>query len=352
MVIVHVVRQFFPSVGGLENHVLDLARAQQAAGHRVRIVTLNRLFKDETQKTLPSREMLDGMEIVRIPFRGSPRYPIAPSTLRHVRDADIVHVHAIDFFFDFLAWTQPFHRRPLVATTHGGFFHTAYAARLKRIWFPTVTRASSRFYAAVIACSASDFQRFQSICPDRVVQIDDGVDTTKFRGASAGTFAKSILSIGRFSENKRIDLLVRFLQTLTARDPQWRLTIAGRPDDLSLRDVGALVASAGLEGAVTVVDSPSDEELRHLMGDSAFLASASDYEGFGMASIEGMSAGLFPLLSLIPPFRRLVEQTGLGLLLDYRNPDDAAHSLLERAGAIAARYPEQRSALHGCRGRL
>ena len=42
--IVHVVRQFYPAVGGLEGVVQELASAQVAAGHRVRIVTLNCLL--------------------------------------------------------------------------------------------------------------------------------------------------------------------------------------------------------------------------------------------------------------------------------------------------------------------
>jgi alpha-1,3-mannosyltransferase len=46
--------------------------------------------------------------------------------LRHLRDADIVHVHAIDFFFDFLGWTKPLHGKKLVVSTHGGFFHTSF----------------------------------------------------------------------------------------------------------------------------------------------------------------------------------------------------------------------------------
>ena len=44
MNIVHVVRQFYPAVGGLEGVVRELASAQVAAGHRVRVVTLNRVF--------------------------------------------------------------------------------------------------------------------------------------------------------------------------------------------------------------------------------------------------------------------------------------------------------------------
>ena len=45
MNIVHVVRQFHPAVGGIESVVRELASAQVSAGHRVRVVTLNRVFK-------------------------------------------------------------------------------------------------------------------------------------------------------------------------------------------------------------------------------------------------------------------------------------------------------------------
>jgi len=344
MFIVHVVRQFHPSVGGLENHVLDLAAAQVAAGNRVRVVTLDRLFNSGDQKTLPAREDLDGIEIVRVSYVGSSRYPIAPSAIRHIMQADVVHVHAIDFFFDYLAWTAPIHRRKLVVTTHGGFFHTPYATLLKRIWFSTITRLSSKFYAAVIACSAQDFERFRQLRHPHLTMIEDGVNTSKFRDAAARTFRKSIVSIGRFSQNKRVDLLVQFMRALTQQDPDWKLTIVGRPDDLQVSDVTALIEAAGLANSVEVVASPDDETLRRVIGNSSFLASASDYEGFGMTAVEGMSAGLFPLLSDIPPFRRLVDRTGMGLLLDYKEPDQAVRGLLQNVAQITSLYDENRTA--------
>jgi alpha-1,3-mannosyltransferase len=37
-----------------------------------------------------------------------------------------------------------------------------------------------------------------------------------------------------------------------------------------------------------------------------------------------MSAGLLPILSGITPFRRLVESTGIGLIVDAENPETAA----------------------------
>jgi alpha-1,3-mannosyltransferase len=344
MFIVHVVRQFHPGVGGLEAVVGGLAAAQAAASNRVRVVTLDRLFNDANQQRLPARESHRGVEIVRIPYFGSSRYPLAPSVLMHIEGADIVHVHAIDFFFDYLAWTKPLHRRKLVVSTHGGFFHTQFASTLKRLWFATVTRASMTFYAGVAAVSASDFERFRKVRKRGMVFIDNGVNLSTFHDASARTFQKSIVSVGRFAKNKRLDRLVRFAQVLVRQDPEWKLTIAGRPGDLTPADVGSLVEGAGLGDAIEVINSPSDEEVRALMGKSSFAASASDYEGFGVAVVEGLSAGLVPLLSGIPPFRRLVARTRLGLILDYSRPEAAARQLLQKQAGIARGYAEQRAA--------
>ena len=122
MKIVHVVRQFYPAVGGLENVVRELASAQVAAGHRVRVVTLNRVFGASADHALPTHGVVDGVEVVRVPYFGSQRYPLAPAATSFVRDADVVHVHAIDFFFDYLAWTKVFHRKKLVVSNSWRIF--------------------------------------------------------------------------------------------------------------------------------------------------------------------------------------------------------------------------------------
>jgi len=344
MFVVHVVRQFHPGRGGLESVVLELASAQVKSGHRVRVVTLDRLFQAADRRKLPAVDTLDGIEIVRIPYFGSTRYPIALSVLRHIEGADVVHVHAIDFFFDYLAWTKPIHGRTLVVSTHGGFFHTAYAARLKRLWFATVTRLSMKSYAGVAAVSAFDFEQFRAIRPKGMVCIENGANLSKFRDASAGSLRKSIVSFGRFAKNKRIDLLVGLLRELRRHDPEWTLVIAGRPGDLSVEDIAALAEDAGLREAVKIVASPADATLKTLLRDCSFVASASEYEGFGVAAIEGMSAGLIPILSDIPPFRRLVARTGLGLIIDYSDPEKGARVLLENLPRSTANHSEQRAA--------
>jgi alpha-1,3-mannosyltransferase len=336
--IVHVVRQFYPAIGGFESVVFELARAQIAAGHSVRVVTLDRLFKTEGAAKLAAQENVAGIEIIRIPYVGSTRYPIAPSVLKHIGDSDLVHVHAIDFFFDFLAWTKPIHKKPLVVSTHGGFFHTGFAARLKRIYFSTVTRGSISWYSGVAAVSPADQEQFSAIRPRGMVCIENGVNTTKFSDCSSRAPRKSLLWIGRFSDNKKLDRLMLFLAALLKLDPEWKLVIAGRPWDLVLADVRRLAAAAGVESALTIVEAPSDSQMRTIIGDCSFIVSTSDYEGFGIAAIEGMSAGLFPLLSDIPTFRRLAHEGGHGLLLNFANEGEAALQFFEKSGEIFRDY--------------
>ena len=150
--IVHVVRQFLPNRGGLEDVVANLARQIIKHGYRVRIITLDSLFTAQDRK-LPAHETIDGIEVIRIPWWGSARYPIAPEVFRHLGDSALVHVHAIDFFFDALALGRVLHGKPMIATTHGGFFHTQKYAAIKKLWFQTLTRVSASAYKRVVGCS-------------------------------------------------------------------------------------------------------------------------------------------------------------------------------------------------------
>jgi alpha-1,3-mannosyltransferase len=351
MNIVHVVRQFHPAVGGFEDVAQQLALAQVAAGHRVRVVTLNRLFKAMHGGFLPAREVIGGVEVIRIPFFGSTRYPLAFSAIKFIRDADIVHVHAIDFFFDYLAWTKPLHRKKLVVSTHGGFFHTPYAARLKRLYFLTVTRMSLAWYDAVVVVSVNDQTLFASIRKRGIVCIENGVNISKYANASSATPVKAILALGRFASNKRLDRLISFIAALHRSDPHWKLTIAGRPWDIDVAYLTERAETLQIRDAVEIIADPSEAEIRDLMGRCSVIASASGYEGFGLAVVEGMSAGLFPLLSDIPAFHRLVARTGVGLVVDFSDEKAATEEWIKTWQMIEAHYPRyRRSSIDGAAG--
>ncbi len=338
----HVVRQFSPMIGGLEDAVAQLAaHLQRDHGISGSVITLDRSFSDLNRR-LPETGENMGIPIRRIPFRGSTRYPIAPSILKELGGADIVHVHGIDFFFDFLAVTRLLHRRPLVASTHGGFFHTGFASTAKRAWFASVTRASASGYARLFGSSENDAATFRRIAPQQTIAIENGVNIDKWHDASAREPCPTMIFIGRFSVNKDVPGLIRLAAALGS---PWRLIIAGQPSDLSAHDLQAIAQAEGSADRVEIHVGADDDVLRTLIGRSSYVASASRYEGFGLSVVEGMSAGLVPLLRPIPPFQRLVERSDCGLLVDMDDSVTAAQKVREfhfaassakRAKAVAA----------------
>lgn len=311
--VTHVVRQYLPSIGGMEEVVRNIAGHQLRSGQgATRIVTLDRLFRN-TDEQLPAREWIDGIEVIRLPYRGSSRYPLCPAVLKHLKDTDVIHVHGVDFFYDFLAATKWLHRRPLLLSTHGGFFHTRFASRAKQAYFKTVTRLSSSAYDQVVATSANDGDLFGQIMNQQKLQvIENGVDVEKYAGSAAPQLTPTLMYFGRWSSNKGLLPTLELFAELHRQHPEWRLIIAGREYDHSLTELQAAAQALGISNSVTLAANPSDSEIKRLLNQASYFICLSDHEGFGIAPIEAMSAGLTPILSTIPPFQRLHDDSGLG----------------------------------------
>ena len=334
--ITHVVRQFWPQQGGLEESVRQLCTAlRRDCDLDVDVVTLDRTFSDGASHS--PRDSVEGIPVRRIGYHGSQRYPLAPAFLAATAHADLLHVHAIDFFFDGLAAARPFRAIPMVASTHGGFFHTAFAARLKLLYFTTVTRASARAYDVIGASSIADAERFRPIAGDRVAVIENGVDIAKWAGAGSRDFAPVMIAIGRWSSNKNMAALFPLLAALRRRRPGWRLLIAGKAYDVTRDALEGWAAAAGVADAVEIHDAPDIPALGALIGRASFLVSLSAYEGFGLSVVEGLSAGLVPILSDIANYRVFIDRAGVGAIVPA--PAETAADMVERLAVQVAVAP-------------
>ncbi|WP_417347567.1 glycosyltransferase family 4 protein [Ferrimonas sp.] len=348
--VIHVVRQFHPGVGGLEKFVQALVEAQREAGIDASVVTLNRLFHQPRAQILPATDTVEGIPVRRLHYVGSYKYPIAPGVLRAIAPADLVHVHGIDFFFDFLALTRSVHRKPLVASTHGGFFHTQFAARLKRAYFRSITQLSCKAYRHILAISQGDYETFAQICQaPKLKLVENGADIDKFRGGGSRIATRGLIFIGRFSDNKRLDKLLTAFACLAKLDEAYHLDIAGRDWDNNLVRLRRQIDSLGLQQRVKLHLGLSDDQLTSLTSHNSFVVSASEYEGFGQTLLEGMAAGLFPLASPIPSFQRVVDATGVGQCLSFDDPELWALKTHEQVNQVVEEYAAyRRQAIRAC----
>ncbi|NQY17641.1 WecB/TagA/CpsF family glycosyltransferase [Alteromonas sp.] len=319
MDVIHIVRQYYPAIGGLENFVKALAEQQVKQGLGVKVVTLDRSYS--TNEKFCSTEIVNGVEIVRIGFVGSIRYPIAPKVLKEIKSCDLVHVHCTDFFSDFLSLCRSNFNKPLVLTTHGGFFHTEFAGRIKTLYFNTITRLSLARFSAILASSVNDFERFSSISKN-VRLLENGVDVARFidKPKVASSEYVKFVFVGRLSVNKRVAELIDWFLSISKNQPSWHLCVIGNDYDGIREALAARIEQENAEGKVTLTSGLTNEEVEQELLSSHFICSASSYEGFGMTIIEGMSAGLVPIVSDIPSFEKIVSDSGIGLVTDFTDP--------------------------------
>lgn len=326
MKILHVTRQFWPARGGLESFVLGLSRQLLARGHASDVATL--AFDWASGQALPARDSVDGIAIFRCRAFGPRRYLVAPGILSLVGAYDLIHVHGTDALLDLLALTRLWHRRPIVLTTHGGFFHTRWGWRIKQLYFATATRLALRACAAVACVSAPDYERFRSLAPDRCVLVPNGVELQRLLAQPKRIEPGLLVTVGRISRNKRVDRLIALLPHLPE---QVRLAIIG-PDWEGLgHGLATFAARLGVAQRVVFGGSCDEASVRAWLARAHLYLSASAYEGFGLAVVEAMGSGTVVVLSPIPAHQALVRPGHTGVLVSFARPEEAArhvHALL------------------------
>jgi alpha-1,3-mannosyltransferase len=344
MRILQLTRQFLPAQGGLESVVEGLSVALQHSGHTVQVATLRLLFS--TGALAPAESVEAGVPVRRMRHWGPRRYPVAPAALQAIRGYDLVHIHAIDFFVDYLSLLRRLHRIPLVVSTHGGFFHTERARAFKEWYFKNVTRQSLGGVGAVVCVSQHDREMFAGIVPtERIRVIENGASIDRFWSLKKRVENGLMVGISRLAENKRIDKVLQAMAALKSRYPQLRLEWVGA-DFAGLRTaLERRVVELGLEGRVHFHGAVDGDSLRGLLERAHLFVSASSYEGFGLSTIEAMSSATPVVVTAVGAHPDVIEHGVSGFLIDK----DAAGLVPQIEAALA--LPAEKLAAIGERAR-
>ena len=292
MRILQVARQFYPKVGGIESCVLNLSRGLIARGHSVEVVTLDRDIRNRRRLEAPSE--IDSIRIHRIPYFGPRRYPVAPSWLRFIDDFDVVHIHAIDFFADSaaLARSLGLHRKPVIVTTHGGIFHTSAWRTVKKIYWRSVLKRTLGSAAAVVAVSDRDASLFSSIVPSRkLVTIPNGIDPI-FAKARAPRVRGRLVTVGRVSAAKAIDRILQLIAVVAPELNEIELVIAGPDENGATESLQREAERLGIASRVRFMGELEPDALAALVASAHLFVSAAPHEGFGITTVEALSAGV------------------------------------------------------------
>lgn len=181
---------------------------------------------------------------------------------------------------------------------------------------------------ATIAISKAVATEARSLKINRIDQVDNGVPISFFRSVSpqpCGSPAK-IISVARLlPEKKGQDILIRAIKRCVDRGLDVECTLVGSPmegDSQTLPRLQALVSTLQLTSRVHFLTGRSD--VPALLGSSNIFVLPSRYEGFGLALVEAMAAGLPVIASNIDGPADIITDGKNGLLFESGSDEQLA----------------------------
>jgi glycosyltransferase involved in cell wall biosynthesis len=208
-----------------------------------------------------------------------------------------------------------------------------------------IERALGRFrtdrLVAVSASEREELERLRYVSPERLVQVDCGIDGAEVRRAASLPpavplpAAPLVVAAGRLNAQKDPLFLVRVARELAPEVPELRFLWIGDGD---LRPaVEAAVRDAGLAGRWTITGWLANPF--PLIAGATVFALSSRYESFGYVTLEAMALGRPVVSTHITGSRDLVVPGESGHLVpldDVRGFADAVARVVRDPGHAAA----------------
>jgi phosphatidylinositol alpha-mannosyltransferase len=319
----------FDVPGGVQGHVVDLAKALLARGHQVSVLAPADEDADLPDFVHPAGKALS------IPYNGSvARLQFGPVSYARVRRwlrdnaFDVLHLHEPTApSLSMLALLVA--EGPIVAT-----FHTSTARSRTLTAFQPVLRPLLEKITARIAVSALARRVQVEHSGGDAVEIPNGVDVDFFSRAkpldgyprAGGTVG----FVGRFTEpRKGMPVLLEALRRILPEFEDLRLVVVGRGDAEDLRRE----AGPGLAPHLVLLGQVDDEtKARALRSVDVYCAPNTGGESFGMVLTEAMAAGTPVLASGLDSFRRVLDDGRAGMLTPAEDPGALADALRELLG--------------------
>ncbi|WP_416397006.1 glycosyltransferase family 4 protein [Allohahella sp. A8] len=325
MKVVMVSNEFPPSVGGVQTHVHELAKAMVAQGNRVVVVTR------KSDAALPDSEIMDGIDVRRYPLPDS--HFFYDFRLRRIlrklvtsEGFEVLHIHGmrplaasrgLGVPVIFTNHTSSFLKR----ATQGG--KVLEKMRRQLIIADMVLAPSDELVQATLATGYDKPTRF----------ISNGADTTRFYPRASDL--RSALSIPsdafvavlarRLVEKNGVLYFARAIASLEL--PDLHVIVAG--DGAERDEFERITKSGGLSGQVHMLGAVANAEMPEVFSAGNVGILPSLMEATSIAGLEAMACGLPLIGTRVGGIPVIIDDRRSGILVDPRSPEALASAITE-----------------------
>ncbi|MDR3707768.1 MAG: glycosyltransferase family 4 protein [Capsulimonadaceae bacterium] len=336
--IAYFASAYYPSVGGVQEVVRQLALRRARSGGNSLIIT-NRWPKD-----LPASGIYEGTPVRRYVFRVPENTPkqmggallFGPATLASIvaelrrHRVDLINVHCISSNAFYALWAKRVTGLPLVVSLHGELTVDATGLFQRSVFARSLMREVLREADAITACSAKSLAEAEEFYGApfgrRASVVYSGVDVSEFAGVAGYAHKQPyLLAIGRLERPKGFDVLLEAFRTVLDGGKDVDLLIAGEGgEEVALR---ARAADLGLDRRVRFLGRADRRLVPQLFAGCLFFVLPSRVEPMGIVNLEAMSAGKAVVASNTGGVSELVRDGETGLLVEPANARQLASAM-------------------------
>jgi glycosyltransferase involved in cell wall biosynthesis len=331
-----------PHISGLTIYVERLSRALAARGHHVTVLT------SQYDKTLPRRECVGGVEIVRVPIvmrisKGVIMPTIGWQATRLTWTHDVINLHLPQFDASGIALRGRLFRHPVVLTYHSdltlppSFFHwiAGHAVDMSN-------QIAVRLADAVVT-NTEDFAQHSptlSRFPSKIHAIPPPVEMPKPTPESVEAFRSKfdldsrgpvIGIVARLAAEKGFEYLFEALPAVAERFPGVSVLHVGPREPVGeaayARRLAPLIERHRDRYRYLGVVSWEELAAFYATCNVLVLPSVNSTESFGMVQVEAAICGTPSVASDLPGVREATHLTGMGLTAAPRDPRALADAI-------------------------
>lgn len=320
MKILHIYKDYFPVLGGIENYIKILAEAHAAAGHEVIVLACSPGLGSEVETRNGVKVIKSGRLTTAASMPISLSQPIAAARL----NPDVVHVHTPYPLGEVSAWLLK-RRTPLVITYHSDVVRQK---RWMHLYGPILKRVL-RHARRILPTSPHYIETSPWLQPvrEKCTVVPLGVDHHRFHPPeTAFKGPPTLLFVGRLRYYKGLDTLLHAMTML----PKVQLKVVGTgPMEEAWQVLTAeleLASQVRFLGEVDDEDLPDQYHHAHLF----VLPANARAEAFGMVLLEAMASGLPCVTTEVGTATSWVVKDGVtGRVVPPRDPAALAATLRE-----------------------
>jgi glycosyltransferase involved in cell wall biosynthesis len=300
MNILHIYKDYFPVLGGIENHVRVLAEAGVARGHNVTVLVTSRDRRTQ-------REELNGVKLIKTSrWANISSAPISPAMFLEARQlgrtADIIHLH-FPYPLGEMARLFSGSRAKTIITYHSDIVRQKMLRTVYQPFLWRILRRADRIIATSgryidtspylspfktkcrIIPLGTDVAQFTHVKPQIVADLRSSLLLYGSTSPESPQFI--LLSVGRLRYYKGLDDLIRALPQISRA----KYVIVG--EGPMYDEWHQLARSIGVADRVLFVGEVSDAELPYYYAacDLFVLPANARAEAFGTVIVEALAAG-------------------------------------------------------------